>query len=768
MHFLDELNSMQRQAALCTEGPLLIFAGAGSGKTRVLTYRIARLVEQGIDPYHIIAITFTNKAAREMRERAGAVLQKTGVSPNGDVWVSTFHSTCVRFLRRDIHRMGFDNGFSIFDAQDSERLIKQCIAAQNVDEKQYPVRYVSSVISAQKNELIGPGEFERQSANDFRMSNIAEMYTEYQRKLQANNALDFDDIIFYTVKLFETQPEVLRRYQNRFRYVMVDEYQDTNTAQYRLVRLLSGYADNLCVVGDDDQSIYGWRGANIKNIQSFGKDFPNARIIKLEQNYRSTQKILNAANAVIAHNYNRSPKKLWTENEAGEQIRLYKASDENAEGAFVAGTVKRGVQAGGKYHDFAVLYRNNVQSRAVEDQLVFAGIPYRLFGGVRFYERLEVKDILSYLKALHNPADNLAYTRIINVPRRGIGQTTVNRVLAYAAEKGVPFSTALREAENIPDIKSAAGKLKSFAASMDEWARYAEGNPVSALLQKILDETDYLASVLDGTEEGVGRAENVRELLTKAVEFEANAEVKTLGAFLEDVALVADIDQYEENADTVALMTMHSAKGLEFNTVFIVGAEENIFPSARSILSPSPDDLEEERRLCYVGFTRARKTLYVTHAVSRMQYGQTVSNAMSRFISEVPKEYIENITPKPKGFGGGHLQRESYREKTRQGNNGGNAPAKPVPGGPVSSRAPTGGSPSGYANPYLSKPTVGSQKPAHEKAAYKVGDRVRQAPYGTGLIISMRDVKGDLELSVAFEGMGVKKFMAHMAKLEKV
>lgn len=764
MNYLDTLNPMQRQAVMNTEGPLLIFAGAGSGKTRVLTYRIARLIEQGVDPFHIIAITFTNKAAREMRERVNHI------TPLGEqVWVSTFHSTCVRLLRREISRLGRNSGFSIFDAQDSEKLIKLCIKELNLDDKRYPVRSLATAISAQKNELVDPDTFERRSAGDFRQTNIAEVYTLYQRKLAANNAMDFDDIIFQTVRLFEALPDVLAKYHDRFRYVMVDEYQDTNTAQYRLIRLLSGYAQNLCVVGDDDQSIYGWRGANIKNILRFEKDFPQAKVVKLEQNYRSTQTILDAANAVIRHNHNRSPKKLWTENEAGGRIFTYKAYNEGEEGAFVAGTVKRNVQSGARYNDFAVLYRNNAQSRAIEDQLVMAGVPYRLFGGVRFYERMEVKDVLSYLKALHNPADDLAYMRIINIPRRGIGNSTIAKIQAYAVETGMPFSAALRDAGDIPGLKNKTGKLAHFIEFMDECTAFAQENPVPALIQKILDDTNYLAGLVDGTEEGESRIENVRELLSKAAEFDEQSENKTLGTFLEEVALVADIDNYQEDTDTVALMTLHSAKGLEFNSVFIVGFEENIFPAARSALSPDPDDLEEERRLCYVGFTRARKTLYVTHAVTRMQYGQTASNAVSRFLKEVPREYIETVSARP-GSSPARVRKAASDHTVSLIGLSAGASAGSSAGSPaVASASPRGWAStperrSSFVNPYLQ-----NQPAARDSAkTFCVGDRVRQLPYGLGRVIAIREKGEDQEISVAFDGAGIKKFMAHMSLLEKV
>jgi len=614
MSYLDKLNPPQREAVVHTEGPLLVFAGAGSGKTRVLTYRVAHLIEKGVDPYHIIAITFTNKAATEMRERISAI-----TNAGSEVWVSTFHAACTRILRREIDALGYGSGFTIYDSQDSERLIKECIKELKLSDKDYPPRQIAAAISAQKNELVSPLEFERKSAGHYRDSKIAEVYDMYQKKLKASNALDFDDIIFQTVVLLSHHEEIRNKYQNRFRYVMVDEYQDTNHAQYKLVSLLVGPSQNICVVGDDDQSIYGWRGADIENILRFERDYPNAKTVKLEENYRSTKTILAAANTVISNNETRADKALWTENPEGLPIKLFNASTDREEGSFVANTVKDMTRSGeARNSDFAVLYRTNAQSRIVEDQLVMQGIPYRLFGGVRFYERMEIKDVLAYLKAIHNPADDLAYTRIVNVPRRGIGAATISKVQEYANYNGIPFSRALLESDKIPGLKNK--HLLDFAGFMAACTDFAQENTVSALLEKILYETGYYKGLNDGTVEGESRMENVDELMTKAREFERESDDPSLGRFLEDVALVADIDNYQEGAETVSLMTLHSAKGLEFNVVFIVGLEEYIFPSSRSVQDGSPNALEEERRLCYVGFTRARQQLYISHATRRMRY----------------------------------------------------------------------------------------------------------------------------------------------------
>jgi DNA helicase-2/ATP-dependent DNA helicase PcrA len=783
MHYLDKLNPMQKQAVLQTEGPLLIFAGAGSGKTRVLTYRIAHLIELGVDPYNIIAITFTNKAAREMRERVN------NITPLGEaVWVSTFHSTCVKLLRREINKMGYDSGFSIYDTQDSERLLKQCIKEANLDDKQYPPRSVSAAISNYKNELIPPSAASRQAAGDFRESNIANLYEAYQGKLRSCNALDFDDIIFRTVELFSTLPDVLEKYQRRFQYVLVDEYQDTNTAQYQLITQLAGGSWNLCVVGDDDQSIYGWRGANIKNILRFEKDFPEAQVVKLEQNYRSTQTILNAANAVISHNFNRSAKKLWTENGGGQKIRLCKCYNDGEEGVFVAETVRRMTRDGNaKLNDFAVLYRNNAQSRAIEDQLVYKGVPYRLFGGVRFYERAEVKDLLAYLKAVHNPADDVAFTRIINVPKRGIGAATITKVQTFAGETGMPFYAALREAEQIPGLKTKVKSLRPFADFMDDCAHYAKTATVVEVVQKVMEETNFLDSLNDGTPEGEGRVENAREVLSKAAQFcEGRQEDKSLGAFLEEVALVADVDNYEEEADSVTLMTLHSAKGLEFNCVFIVGFEENLFPSVRSALSDDPDDLEEERRLCYVGFTRARKDLFISHAVSRMQYGQTAYNAPSRFIKEIPKEYIETITINGKpsapqrntgGVNGGTTwgaRNGGAAGGTSWGARNGGADyasgaARRTAGNAQPNHGLTG-TQSGASASAPARHTPNTQNipaPKDKPLNFSVGDNVRQEKYGVGKVTAIRAAGADYEVTVMFETAGAKKFMAHLARINK-
>jgi DNA helicase-2/ATP-dependent DNA helicase PcrA len=734
---LDKLNPTQREAATHLEGPLLIFAGAGSGKTRVLTYRVARLIETGVDPYHIIAITFTNKAAREMRERISSI-----TPPGEQVWVSTFHAACTRILRREIQALGFGSGFSIYDTADSLRLIKDCLKERNLSDTHYPPRYVAQTISSQKNEMVPPEEYERFVAGDFRQSNIADIYTDYQRRLKESNALDFDDIIFKTVVLLSQNEEIRLKYQNRFRYVLVDEYQDTNHAQYELVRLLSGYAQNLCVVGDDDQSIYGWRGADIENILRFEKDYPGAKVIKLEQNYRSSRVILDAANAVISINEERADKRLWTENNRGEPLRLYTARDERDEGAFVARVIAEGVKSGARVGDFAVLYRTNAQSRGVEDQLVASGIPYRIFSGVRFYEHMEVKDILAYLKALNNPADDMAFLRIINVPRRGIGAASLNKIQVYAAERGLTFSQAIARADEIPELGKKSVAILQFSQYMNECAEFANDNSVANLLEKILRDTDYMRTIKDGTPEGDEREANIKELLAKARSFENESDDTSLAKFLEDVALVADVDNYDEQADAAALMTLHSAKGLEFNTVFMIGFEEYLFPTSRSIDSGRREEMEEERRLCYVGFTRAKKTLYLTHAVSRRRFDHIARNKPSRFLDDVPHDCIASVNM----YG---------LERTVR------------PFASTASQKPAALPPALAAIAKHEK--IAPPRPVPTKAAppdYSVGDNVRQAKYGVGKILAIEPAGADYEVTVQFS-VGRKKFMASFARLEK-
>jgi len=740
MSYLNELNQVQSEAVLHTEGPLLIFAGAGSGKTRVLTYRIAHLLQQGVDPYNIIAITFTNKAAREMRERVN------DLTPLGEqVWVSTFHSACTRILRREIETLGFQKGFTIYDTADTLRLLKECIKEKDLSDVYYPPRYVAQVISAQKNELITPREYEKQVVGMFRESNIAEIYELYQKRLTEMNALDFDDIIFKTVELLRDNDDMRQKYQNRFHYVLVDEYQDTNHAQYKLVNLLAGYAGNLCVVGDDDQSIYGWRGANVENILQFEKDYPGAKVVKLEENYRSTQTILGAANDVISNNDHRAQKQLWTDNSKGSPLRIHMASNERDEGAFVARVIKEEVaQRNANYNDFAVLYRANAQSRGIEDALVQAGVPYRIFGGVRFYEHMEVKDILAYLKAINNPADDISHLRIINVPKRGIGAASISKIQAYALENGITFATAITKAASIPGLGKKAEPVAAFSGLLLELSHFTENNSVAALVKKILHDTKYLDTLSDGTPEGEERVANIMELIATANTFTKESDDTSLGKFLEDVALVADIDNYHESANAVSMMTLHSAKGLEFNIVFIVGMEEYVFPGSRSIESGSPAEMEEERRLCYVGFTRARKILYLTHAFSRARYDTIARNAPSRFLGEVQMERLTpvNMYGKPKEFHGSAGAREFAQA----------------------------GSPSSFGRRF-ERPTppqpLPLPTPKNNPINFVVGDKVRMAKYGVGEVLEIKPAGADYEVSINFETVGRKKFMANLLKITK-
>ena len=613
MSIYDTLNTEQREAVFHTEGPVLILAGAGSGKTRVLTHRIAYLIEEkGINPWNIMAITFTNKAAGEMRERVDKIVGFGAES----IWVSTFHSSCVRMLRRFIDRLGYDTNFTIYDADDQKTLMKDICKRLDIDTKVYKEKAILAAISSAKDELISPEEYELQNIADFSKKKIILAYKEYQKELKKNNALDFDDLIVKTVELFQSCPDVLEYFQERFRYIMVDEYQDTNTAQFKFVSLLASKYQNLCVVGDDDQSIYKFRGANIGNILGFEKVFSNAKVIRLEQNYRSTQNILNAANQVIQNNMERKRKTLWTENEEGEKLHFIQFMNAYEEAEYVVGEISKKVREGkGEYRDFAVLYRTNAQSRLFEEKLLMANIPYKLVGGVNFYARKEIKDLLAYLKTVDNAKDDLAVRRIINVPKRGIGATTLSRVQDYASERGMGFYDALREAEQIPSIGRAAVKVEPFVTFIQTLRSKQEFLSPSELLKDIIESTGYVEELRnEGTDEAEARIENIDELITKVVSYEEENEAPTLSGFLEEVALVADIDSVDGDDNQVLLMTLHSAKGLEFPYVYLAGMEDGIFPSYMTITADDPTEIEEERRLCYVGITRAMKELTLSCA----------------------------------------------------------------------------------------------------------------------------------------------------------
>lgn len=645
---LRSLNPPQREAVTTTEGPLLILAGAGSGKTRALTYRVAYLIAEGkVNPRSILAITFTNKAADEMRERIEALIGKI----SRDMWISTFHSACVKILRCEINKLGYKRNFVIYDEDDSERLIKECLKDLNLDPKQYAPRSILAVISAAKSELIDPDTFASRSETYF--DTIAgEVYKLYQQRLFENNALDFDDIIMTTVNIFELFPEILEKWQDRFRYILIDEYQDTNHAQYRFVKLLANKYQNVCVVGDPDQSIYQFRGANIRNILEFESDFPNARVINLEQNYRSTQTILDAANELIKNNRSRKPKNLWTANDSGTALCWYQAENEHDEAIFVASEIERLRRDENKaFKDFALFYRTNAQSRVFEEIFLNSNLPYKIVGGLKFYERMEVKDLLAYLRVVINPEENISLRRIINTPRRGIGKTTVERISTYAALQGISFFEALKNASEIPGLSAfALEKIGEFVSLIEE-LRKISMDRVSRIVEEIIEKTGYVRALeQEHTTEALGRIDNIKEFMAATREFDATylapsvtggGSTSGLEDFLEKVALITEIDTYEEEKNAVTLMTLHNAKGLEFPVVFIVGMEEGLFPHIRSMSSLS--DLEEERRLCYVGLTRAQERLYLTCAWSRSLFGESNYTTHSRFLKEIPEHLIEPV-----------------------------------------------------------------------------------------------------------------------------
>ena len=636
----DTLNPMQREAVFHTEGPLLVLAGAGSGKTRVLTHRIAYLIEEKrVAPWNIMAITFTNKAAAEMRERVDKIVGEGAEA----IWVSTFHSSCVRILRRFIDRLGYDTNFTIYDGDDQKTLMKQVLKKMQADPKQFKERAVLSRISAAKNDRITADEFEQQAGADFREKKIAQIYREYQKELKKNNALDFDDLLVKTVELFEANADVLEYYQDKFRYIMVDEYQDTNLVQFKLVDLLAKKYRNICVVGDDDQSIYKFRGANIENILSFEKAFPGARVIKLEQNYRSTQSILNAANEVIRHNRGRKDKTLWTANDEGPKVRFrqYDTAYEEAD-AIIRDIEREKEEKNAEYSDFAVLYRTNAQSRLLEEKCIYYSIPYRLVGGVNFYQRKEIKDILCYLKTIANGRDDLAVQRVINVPKRGIGATSIGKVTIYASANGMSFYDALLRVRGVPTIGKAADKIEKFTEQIENFRSRLSALSIPELIEAILEETGYKKDLeVEGEIEGETRLQNVEELVNKATGYMSTAEEPTLDGFLEEVALVADVDSLDESENRIVLMTLHGAKGLEFPYVYLSGMEDGLFPSSMSIFSDDKDAIEEERRLCYVGITRAEKELTLTAARQRMVNGETRFAKVSRFIEEIPPQLLD-------------------------------------------------------------------------------------------------------------------------------
>ncbi len=733
----ETLNDMQQLAVYHTEGPLLILAGAGSGKTRVLTHRIAYLIEEkGVAPWNILAITFTNKAAQEMRERVDALV---GYGSE-DIWISTFHATCSRILRRHIDLLGYDRNFTIYDASDQKSLMKEVLKEMKIDTKQFPERSVMSEISSAKNEYKSPLDYRNEYGSNFRNQRIADIYEHYQKRLKENNALDFDDLLVKMVDLFQTNPDVLEHYQDRFQYIMVDEYQDTNTVQFLLVSLLAKKYRNLCVVGDDDQSIYKFRGANIYNILNFEKVFPDAQVIRLEQNYRSTQNILNAANGVIANNKGRKEKKLWTENQKGELVHFKQYDTEYDEADGVVSRINFLAMRGVQYKDMAILYRTNAQSRIFEEKLKQKNIPYAIVRGISFYDRKEIKDLMSYLKVVDSGMDDLSVKRIINVPKRGIGQTTINRLQEFAILNQMSFLDAVFNADEIPEVARALAKLHKFADMIEEFREYASEHEISELLEHILDVTQYRVELeVEGTDESISRLEDIEELFNDIAYYEEEEENPNLRDFLAEkdmYTLNAGIDNLEDENNKVLLMTLHNAKGLEFNNVFLGGMEEGVFPGFGAMMSGDESEIEEERRLCYVGITRAKERLFLSAAKRRMLRGQTQYNRRSRFIDEIPGQYLDTE------------QRVSEQRVVKNTER----PAKYQYGAKA-------------GKPYnLSDFKV---KPVGE-LDYQVGDRVKHIKFGVGTVQEITKGGRDFEVAVEFDRVGRKKMFASFAKLKKV
>lgn len=716
MDLLEGLNGCQKQAVVHTQGPLLILAGAGSGKTRVLTHRIAYLIkEKHVHPGNIIAITFTNKAAKEMKNRVENMVGEE----SKDIWLSTFHSACVRILRIDIDKIGYNRNFIIFDESDQHSAITDCLKELNMDEKFFHPKMVTEVISNAKSELITAERFSNINASDYRLSQIAKIYELYQKKLRSNNALDFDDIIMCTVELLNKNKDVLEYYQNKFKYVLVDEYQDTNTSQYNFISLLSRKHKNICVVGDDDQSIYGWRGANILNILNFEKEFTGCKVIKLEQNYRSSGNILNAANSVISNNYSRKDKKLWTDSEEGRKINWYNAENEYDEAFYICKQIKQlSEQQGVNYCKFAVLYRMNAQSRVIEDMFMKQGIPYKIVGGQKFYSRKEIKDIIAYLRIIYNPDEDYSLKRIINVPKRSIGEATIANIEQCAGQMGISMYEAIRRDDSIVETKTKS-KTIEFVQLIEQFRELAQKQSVSQLIKHVLDKTGYIKQLeQEKLQNSQNRIENLKEFISVAMEFESESENITLEAFLTHISLITDLDTFEDEANAVTMMTLHSAKGLEFPIVFMVGMEEGIFPTYRSIVG-SDKEIEEERRLCYVGITRAKEMLYIVNAESRTLFGNTSYNRLSRFVEEIPCELIETANHK-------HL----------------------------------------FGN--MTADSYGLQAEIAEPEELKVGDTVEHRKFGVGTVSSIEEEGGDYKIDIKFEQFGVKRLIAAYAKLKKI
>ena len=731
---LTGLNDKQREAVLQTEGQVLVLAGAGSGKTTVLVNRLAYILEtKNVRPYNILAITFTNKAAAEMRERIEAKIGPVAK----DMWVATFHSACVRMLRSSIERIGYDPSFVIYDSADSKTVVKDCMKELNLDEKVFPIRMLQSEISHAKDNLQDEKAYEMINSSDHRKRVISQVYTLYQQKLKKNNALDFDDIVFCAVKVLSENPDILERYQERFKYIMVDEYQDTNNAQYMLISLLSSSDGNICVVGDDDQSIYKFRGANIQNILNFENEYPSAHVIKLEQNYRSTSNILNAANAVIANNRGRKGKDLWTAKQGGEKILNHIAFNEHDEARFIAGEITRRVRDGANFSDFAILYRTNAQSRVLEEMMLQYAVPYRVLAGLRFYDRKEIKDIIAYLRLIHNTSDAVSLKRIINEPKRGIGAASLEKAEAIAGEEDKDLFEIISFANEYSELSRAAIKMVGFAQLINSLKKASNGSSLSDFVARVLNESGYMAMLeLENSVESKTRIENLNEFISAVTEYEKSTEEPSLGGFLENVSLVSVIDAYDEDQDACVLMTVHSAKGLEFPVVFLSGLEDGLFPSARSI--QTQEDIEEERRLCYVAITRAKQILYITQTRSRTVFGRTTPSIPSRFFKEIPPEFLKEV------------------------------------GSPIKPAAKTNPSAAGQYRRPTAAPGEVYKKPqaaAHAKVSSEVfttGDRISHPKFGEGVILSVTPFERDALLEIKFDSVGTKRLMAAYAKLKKL
>lgn len=766
MSIYDTLNKEQKEAVLQTEGPLLLLAGAGSGKTRVLTHRIAYLIdEMGVKPWNILAITFTNKAAGEMRERVDNLV---GFGAD-QIWVSTFHSACVRILRRHIDRLGFENGFTIYDTDDQKTVIKAICKSLNIDTKAYKERAIMGVISSAKDELVDVREYELNAVGDFAKSVYAKVYREYQETLKKNNALDFDDIIVKTVELFKNCPEVLDTYQERFRYIMVDEYQDTNTAQFELVRLLADKYRNLCVVGDDDQSIYKFRGANIRNILDFEKYFPEAAVIKLERNYRSTQSILDAANAVISNNESRKDKALWTDKGAGSLVHFRQFDNAYEEAEYIADEIAREVKRKNvEYRDHAVLYRTNAQARLLEERMIMESVPYNVVGGTNFYARAEIKDILAYLKTIDNGRDEVAVRRIINVPKRGVGNATLEKLEDFAEMKNMGLYEAMEQADDIMSLGKAAAKIKPFVFLIQYFRNHLEEYTIAELIKEIVEKIEYAEYLQNNDEESAeDRLANVDELITKAVNYQETHEDPSLTEFLEEVALVADIDNVNSDDNRVLLMTLHSAKGLEFPHVYLAGMEDGLFPSYMNIASDDPSDVEEERRLAYVGITRAMDELTLTCARMRMTRGETQYNPVSRFVREIPTELMDNTVPKPKSMPKDTLSDLMGLPKEPSGAYDFRPKAINRPKAAVKADKPFIAKGIGSLNQIAGLSKGAPSQPAAE-LTFGVGDRVSHIKYGEGTVLNIAKEPRDYKVTVSFDKAGQKIMYASFAKLKRL